>query len=216
MKKVKKIICFDMDGTLINSFLAHAKAFNKAFQHNNLPKKLESELMKLMGLENKKIILNLFPKISDRKLKSCIEYYHNFLEKETYVFTKPIDGVMDALKTLKKDYKLALVTGTKKSSIPLLLERGGIDPKIFNIIIGGDEVSHEKPHPDEIKKVEKLSEGKVDWMVGDHPVDIKAGKLAKVRTVAVLTGKTTIEELVKADPTMIIQSVAMLPAALRA
>ncbi|UCD03779.1 MAG: HAD family hydrolase [Candidatus Woesearchaeota archaeon] len=214
--KQKKIICFDMDGTLINSFPAHAKAFNKAFKANKLPEQSEPEMMKLFGVEAKIIIKKFFPKISVRKLEVCIEDFHNFLREETYVHTKQIDGAMEALKKLKKEWKLALVSGTFKSEVQLLLREGGIDQRIFDIVIGGDEVKHEKPSPELIKKAGDILESEIAWMVGDTIWDIKAGKAAKVRTVAVLTGKTPIEELVKVDPTMIIQSVYMLPEALKA
>lgn len=215
MKKQKKIIAFDMDGTLINSFRAHAKAFNKSFKYNNLRKKREKKITKLMGLPEAKIIKKLFPDISSRKLKKCIKFYHKYLEEETYSHTKPIDGVMEGLRKLKKQWRLALISGTKKSEIELLLKQGGVKQGIFDIIVGGDEVGHEKPSPDGIKKAEKILESEVEWMVGDTVWDIKSGKMAKTRTVAVLTGKTPIESLVKVDPTMIIQSVYMLPEALR-
>lgn len=214
--KQKKIICFDMDGTLINSFPAHAKAFNKAFKANKLPEQSESDLMKLFGLEAKVIIKKFFPKISIRKLEVCVDDQRKFLQEETYVHTRSIDGAMEALKKLKKEWKLALVSGTFKSGEQLLLKEGGIDQRIFDVVIGGDEVKHEKPSPDLIKKAGTILESEVTWMVGDTIWDVKAGKAAKVRTVAVLTGKTPIEELVKADPTMIIQSVYMLPEALKA
>lgn len=212
----QNIICFDMDGTLINSFPAHTKAFNKAFEANGLSKQPEKNLMKLFGIKAEIIIKKIFPNISDRKLKACIDDFHKFLEEETYVNTKPIDGAMDALKKLKKDWKLALVSGTFKSEIQLLLREGGIDQRIFDVVIGGNEVKHEKPSPDLIKKAESILNANVEWVVGDTVWDIKAGKAAKVKTVAVLTGKTPLEELVKSDPTMIIQSVYMLPEALKA
>lgn len=215
MIKSKKIICFDMDGTLINSFSAHAKAFNKSFEFNNLEKKPEASIKELIGLRADKMIKKLFPEISSRKIKTCIEKYHDFLKEDTYKHAMPIDGAMKTLKILKKDWKLALVSGTQKSEIQLLLKQGGIDQNIFDVIIGGDEVKHEKPSPDEIKKAEKIIENKVEWMVGDTKWDIQSGKAAKVKTVAVLTGKTSLEELVREDPTMIIQSVYMLPKAFK-
>lgn len=212
----KKIICFDMDGTLINSLPAHAKAFVKSFEFNNLAKKRESEIMPLIGLKADKAIRKLYPNISQRKLERVIEKYHEYLNEETYKYSKPIAGVMDALRKLKKEYKLVLISGTQHSEIEKLLKFSDINQNIFDIVLGGDEVKHQKPSPDAIKKVEKLTDEKVEWMIGDTTWDIESGKLAKVRTVAVLTGKTSIENLVKSDPTMIIQSVYMLPEALRA
>lgn len=205
-----------MDGTLINSLSAHAKAFIKSFDYNKLAKKRESEIMPLIGMRADKAIRNLYPNISQRKLEICIEKYHEYLKNETYKYITPISGVMDSLKKLKKEYDLALISGTKHSEIQKMLEFSDIDQNIFKVIIGGDDIKHQKPSDEAIRKVEELTEGKVEWVVGDTIWDIQSGKLAKVRTVAVLTGKTSIENLVKTDPTMIIQSVYMLPEALRA
>ena len=44
-----KLVCFDMDNTLVKSDKIHIIAFNKAFQKNNLPKANPKNLKNLFG-----------------------------------------------------------------------------------------------------------------------------------------------------------------------
>ena len=91
------------------------------FENNRLNTVPEPKIIKWIGLDAHKMIKKFFPKLSDRKMESCLEDYHNFLIEDTHKFTKSIDGAMDALKKLKKDWKLALVSGTFKAEIQILL-----------------------------------------------------------------------------------------------
>ena len=84
----------------------------------------------------------------------------------------------------------------------------------FDILVGSDDVAHQKPMPDEIFKAEKLAHEKASFMVGDTIYDIRAGKKANVKTVAVLTGIHNLSLLWQEKPTMVVKSVKDLPSIL--
>ena len=86
---------------------------------------------------------------------------------------------------------------------------------MFKILIGNDNVKHSKPYPDEILKAEKLEHHKPYFMVGDSIYDIIAGRKAKVKTIAVLTGHYSKNKLKKHHPDFILKSVNNLPSLLR-
>jgi HAD superfamily hydrolase (TIGR01549 family) len=206
-----KLICFDMDHTLIKANKMHIIAFNKAFQKNNLPRVKNKVLKKLFGIVGERIVKELFPNITKQQLKKVMRDHDNFVIKETKKYAKPFFGVKKTLKKLKKSYKLALVSNCKHKEMLAILKAAKIDRKLFSVIIGNDDVKHGKPCPDEILKAEKLTHLNAAWMIGDSIYDIIAGKKAKAKTIAVTTGNHSREELKKYKPDYIIHSLRKLP-----
>jgi pyrophosphatase PpaX len=60
----------------------------------------------------------------------------------------------------------------------------------FDVVIGCDDVTHSKPHPEPVlKAVEKLGVAAKDTVfVGDSRHDMESGRAAGVKTAAVLWG----------------------------
>jgi phosphoglycolate phosphatase len=69
-------------------------------------------------------------------------------------------------------------------------------------VLTREHVGHVKPHPEHIgTALERLNcAARQALTVGDHVMDIEAGKRAGTRTAAVLTGDSGFEELAAADP----------------
>lgn len=211
MAAEKTIICFDMDGTLFASNEAQVAAFNKSFVRNNLPVQSARELVKKFGRPSLQIIREFFPRVPERKIQKINKDKTNFMAKETYKLIKPIAGVREALEELKEKYHIAIISNASHDEIINLLKQAGLSARMFDAIACALEVQHGKPAPDEIFKVEKKLKAKAEWMVGDTVYDIQAGKAAGIKTVAVLSGVHTVDVLGEENPTLIIESVAVLP-----
>ena len=210
----KTIICFDLDGTLADTTEAHVKSFQDAFRKNHLAYKTSAEIVAKFGLTAEDIVKELFPKISKRKLPSVIkDKIENFTASD-YKLTKHFPGVAEALQELKKDYALALVSNARHDEILVILRKASIRASIFDAILGSHEMDH-KPEPQIVKNVERAIGSKVEFFVGDTIYDIKTGKAANIKTVAVLTGVHDIKKLGAENPTSIIKSVALLPDVLK-
>jgi HAD superfamily hydrolase (TIGR01549 family) len=207
----KEIICFDMDNTLIDANKLHMTAFNKAFKQNNLKMPKSQRLKKQFGKLGVLIMKDLFPWMSYEEARKVLADHDHYVYTETKKYAKPFKGVKETLKKLKKDYKLAVISNCKHKEIVQILDAARLDRKLFNIIIGNDDVKYGKPWPDEILKAEKLTHVKAGYIVGDTIYDIMAGKKAKVKTIAVLTGNQTRRMLQKYKPDYIITSLTQLP-----
>lgn len=211
MKKKKwkvKGILLDLDGTLVNSkeayFEALKTAFNalkqKDFDANlilEIPKKLEQNLP----------INNL---VKGCDVQKFLEIYLNAYNEVTTAKTKPIPKVSDTLKELSKKAKLAIVTmrHIPKESVFKELAKFGL-AKYFQCVITGLDTQNPKPAPEALVKCAKhlnvrLSECVV---VGDSVSDIKAGKNVGAKTVAVLSGIFSSEELTKENPDLILENI---------
>jgi len=210
MAAERTVICFDLDGTLADTTEAHVISFQKAFKKNNLPYKSSIELIDKFGQTADLVVKKLFPEVSGRKLKKVVEDKVESYVKEDFKISKHIPGVAEALEELKKKYKLVLVSNATHPEILSVLKKVGINPRLFDAILGKGEV-HKKPNPHVVEDVEKATGSKVEYFVGDTIYDIKTGKEGHVKTVAVLSGIHDIERLGAENPTIIIKSVALLP-----
>ena len=199
------LMCVDLDNTLVDSDKPHILAYNMAFKKHNLKQFSSKKFKKLFGLVGFQIVKILFPKLSKEIIIKLTNEHDYFLEKETKKHLKPFKGVKLTLKKLKKRYKLALISNCKHKEMLVILKEVKIDPRIFDIIIGNDDVKNPKPYPDEILKAEKALHKKAKYVIGDSIYDVKAGKKAGTKTIAVLTGNHSKEELEKVHADKIIR-----------
>jgi HAD superfamily hydrolase (TIGR01549 family) len=207
--KDKDLICFDLDGTLINSTPAQIKSWKYAVENNKLKFPGAKKLVKEFGPGIEEVIKTLYPQISNRRLQDVVKDYLSAHEKNSSLM-KPFPHIVEALKKLKKHFKLGIVSNNHRESILDALESAKIPTNIFDVIVGEDNAIP-KPSPKGILLAEKLTNVDAKFMVGDTIFDIKAGKKAHCKTIGVLTGIHNMEKLMTENPDMIASSVAILP-----
>lgn len=209
--KVKGII-LDLDGTIVDSREAYVEAAKAAFaaigqekvdikMATEIPRRLEQNLSMnnmIKGIDMQKFL--------DAYLKS---YY-----KVTAIKTKPIPNVSETLKKLSEKVKLALITmrHVPKEKVIKELQKFGL-AKYFQLVTTALDTSQSKPSPEALIKCARqlgirISECAV---VGDSVVDVRAGRNVGAKTVAVLSGIFTREELEMEKPYLILKSVNELP-----
>ena len=209
------LICFDLDNTLVLSDKSHSLAYNMALIEFGFKKLKLSYILNLLG-RPKEQVAYLLTKNSNRNfLNKFLKKHDYYLLKETKKYTKKIKNVDKTLKLLKKQYKLAVVSNCNHKNIKILLKAAKLNPRIFDVIIGYDDVKHSKPYPDEIIRAQHLVHHKADFMVGDTIYDVLAGKRAKVKTIAVLTGNNSKSKLLRYNPDYLIKDVNELPKLLK-
>ena len=210
---MKEIICFDLDNTLIYSDDAQVEAYNKAFLRSGLKVVEERRLKGLLnGALGERIIKSLFPFLNKEQVRE-VEIQHrmaiiNECSGKARMLTK---NTIETLKKLKRQYVLVLVSNNTTEGIYALMRGAKLPPELFERIIGKDKVKKGKPAPDEIFKAEKLLHHKVALMIGDSIFDVRAGKRAKVKTIAVLTGNCSRKELEKEKPDFIVSNIDIVP-----
>ena len=86
------------------------------------------------------------------------------------------------------------------------------DENFFDIIIGGEDVTHAKPHPEGLlKAIEKLGMNPKEVLyIGDSLVDSQTAQAAGVDFGGVTTGTTTTEELAAYPHRIIMQKLSEL------
>ncbi|MFW9852115.1 MAG: HAD family hydrolase [Candidatus Thorarchaeota archaeon] len=128
----------------------------------------------------------------------------------------PFEGVSDILKNLRKmGFRLALVTSASRRTIKNLKKQFPDLYNKFDCVVTRNDVKLTKPFPDQIhialKKLQIKKEKAV--IIGDFASDIKAGKNAGVRTVAVLSEypQENKKILEKTNPDFIVDTISEIP-----
>ncbi|MBI2106425.1 HAD family hydrolase [Candidatus Woesearchaeota archaeon] len=207
----KKMICLDLDNTLILSDKTHIEAYNRALNYFGYEKYDQHCLIKLFGRPKIEIANVLMPEKNLKEQKEFLKMHDKFLTTRTYKYAKKVKGVDFVLKKLKKHYIIAVVSNTVHESIIYLLKGSKLNPNYFDLVLGSDEVKNSKPCPDEILKAKKLLHHKPEYMVGDSIYDLIAAKKAKVNGIGVLTGHHSKKEMMMYKPVVVLKSIADLP-----
>jgi phosphoglycolate phosphatase len=118
---------------------------------------------------------------------------------------KMLPGVEGALNSLRgKGLKVGIVTRNCEEAVRLVLPQ---IEELCDVFISRDSIKKVKPHPEHLTAVMKILKvsGEETVMVGDHPIDVQAGKKVGMKTIGVLTGRTKREEFEKAEADYILK-----------
>ncbi len=109
-----------------------------------------------------------------------------------------------------RGYKLALVTNASDDTLKIAKKELKALKK-FDAIITRNMVKRIKPYPESVlKAIKKLKKDpKTCVMIGDFPQDVKAGKAAGIKTIAILgdNGKYTENTIRQLNPDIILKSI---------
>jgi len=111
---------------------------------------------------------------------------------------KLLRGAKETLESLRgKGLKVGIVTRNCEEAVRKVFPDV---EKYCDVFVSRDAIRNVKPHPEHLTFVTKaLSVSEEETvMVGDHTIDIQAGKRVGMRTVGVLTGRVKREEFEKA------------------
>lgn len=205
-----KHICFDLDGTLVDSsktILESTKAaLNKLNIKHNIP---EKSFNNMIGKHFVDIFIEL--EMDDVDFEEFIpiykELYFDFIDS-SYLY----EGVEETLDYLKsKKINVSLLTTKGQGQADKIIDHFKLTPS-FNYIMGRRDGLAHKPSPEPLIYICK--ELKVELaetlMVGDTELDIQCGKNALAKTCGVLHGYRTKEQLEKEKPDLIISNLVEL------
>ena len=192
---VIEAVIFDVDGTLVDSNDAHARAFVEAFADCGFDVPFE-KVRRLIGKGSDKLIPELIgrfdQRVADRKKAIFRQRFLPALQ--------PFGGVGKLLRTLhERGIRLAVASSAGKDELDALLAVTGV-AELLEQQTDADDAEHSKPDPDIVRAaLQKLAlpaPGCV--MVGDTPYDAEAARRAGVGFVGVRCGGWTDRDLAPA------------------
>ena len=211
IKLKAKGIFFDLDGTIVDSREAYLEAAKTAFRTIGQEASEAATAMEIpKRLEQNQPIDDITRGNTQKFLAVYLKTYYGITEFKT----KPIPNVHATLAMLQEKAKLALITMryVPKTAITKELQRFGL-AQYFTHIITALDAHKPKPSPEALIATVKAMDVQICdcVIVGDSVSDVKAGKAAGVKTVAVLSGLFSHGELAREHPDLILNDVTQLP-----
>jgi len=215
---------FDLDGTLVDSVPDLTAALNAMLRQLDLPAREERQVRTWVGngmdnLIRRALVGEMDGSQADPELFARAKpLYRAAYAEHISVYSALYPGVDDGLAQLHADgFPMACVTNKPAEFARPLLDRLGIGA-FFATVIGGECAPHPKPAPDAlILCAERLGVPiEQGLMVGDSLNDVGAARKAGCPVVCVPYGYNHGYDIRDAQPDMVIDSIAQLPALLSA
>lgn len=189
---MKKIILFDMDGTLIDSTDAIYESFCVVLKLNKMPPKSKDEVAQYIGYPLDEMFA--FLGAEREQIEQLCEDYKTHYLKIHNEKTKMLDGAVEAIKTASEFASLGIVTTKSSDSSRNLLAHFGVE-KYFSVMIGKNDVINPKPNKEPILKALAEMQGlgisteaHNAFMIGDTILDLIAARDAGIVGLGVLCG----------------------------
>ncbi|MBL7159150.1 HAD hydrolase-like protein [Candidatus Microgenomates bacterium] len=217
---MKKLVLFDIDGTLLEAGHPVARA-----RHSHSIKKIFGietmiDWSKHSGSTDKKIAVDILREkgVTEKEIKFKIQqildeqYYYVMKNLKEDFKERVLEGIEELLKDClkKKEICLGLLTGNYEKIAWFKLEMIGLK-KYFDFGLFGNQAEDRNALAKSLfKRAEKHFKRKFKpesvFIIGDTPRDIECAKAAGVKAIGVATGQWSVADLKKADADFVLKN----------
>lgn len=203
-------VILDLDGTLVDTLELHVEAFLRVAKELGIDVSRD-RIEQNMGRTARDVLLAIAPGINDPKLA----YYARRKEAiltELLGGVHPLPGASELLGKLKQTgLPLVLASSTTLRNVEEILRVTGLIGYIDEMVTAEDIVAG-KPNPDIFIRAAAKggSDPEHSLVIGDSVHDIAGAVSAGCPTVAVASGKHTLEQLSSLKPNFIVKSLTDL------
>lgn len=194
---------FDLDGTISDPSVGIGRSLNYALRHFGHRPVAESDVSHFVGPPLDESLRSLVPGSSSEHIAALVAKYRERYAEVGYSENAIYPGIVEALQALATaNVFLGVCTSKRTDFAKDILDLFGIR-QYFDFVSGGDIG---------IRKVDQLAsllnDGVIagtSTMIGDRAVDIAAAKSNRLRSIAVLWGHGSLEELQAVEPDALLQ-----------
>lgn len=207
---MKKLVIFDLDGTLLNTIYDLAQSTNFALAENGFPTHEVAEYNYFVGNGINKLFERALPEgerteanIARIREKFLIHYDQHNADK-----SRPYEGIPELLETLDKRGILLAVASNKYQAATQKLVAHFFPQIHFAAIFGQREGIPTKPNPQIVEDILGITNIGINetLYVGDSGVDMQTALNSKVEACGVTWGFRPIEELEQFHPAHIVHT----------
>lgn len=205
---MKKLVIFDLDGTLLNTIADLGAACNYALEQSGFSAHPLSAYNYMVGNGVRKLIERAEPGANVDVIDKMLVDFRTYYDQHSLDQTKPYPGIMDLLEDLQSHGISMAVTSNKyQSAVQNIISHYFPNIK-FVAVLGEIEDRPKKPDPSIVFAV--LNEhpcAKRDVLyVGDSGVDMETARRACVESVGVTWGFRPVSDLRSAYADHIVSS----------
>jgi len=183
-------VLLDVDGTLIDSNDAHARAWSDTLAEFGRPTPVE-KIRPLIGMGGDKLLPKLLGVDADSDEGRRFSKRRAEIFRQQYVpHLRLTRGARELLQRFRREgLHLTIATSAKDGELDTMLRQVGLEELVDEKTSSAD-VEHSKPDPDVVQAALDKSGFAADEvvMLGDTPYDVEAAHRAGVAAVALLSG----------------------------
>ncbi len=190
-------VIFDVDGTLVDSNDAHARAWVEALAEHGYDLPFE-RIRRLMGMGGDNLLPEVCGLEKDTPLGKQISDRRSEIFRERYLpHVQPFPCVEELLQHMRDSgIKLVVASSAQADELTALLEIAKAT-SFFVTTTSSSDAENSKPDPDIVQAaVERIQYGPDEVvMIGDTPYDIESARKAGVAVIALRCGGWNDQEL---------------------
>lgn len=205
---MKKLIIFDLDGTLLDTIADLGTACNHALEAKGFHRHPLAAYPYMVGNGVRKLMERAEPDATSEEIDELLVLFRDYYDKHCTDYTRPYDGIPELLRQLTdKGIALAVATNKYESAAKRIIKHYFPDIP-FVAVLGQIEDRPVKPDPsvDFAVLLAHPSPKNETMHVGDSAVDIETARRACVTSVGVSWGFRPVTELRKAYADYIVSS----------
>ena len=196
---MKKLIIFDLDGTLLDTLDDLQSSVNFALSHFGYPLRSREQVRKDIGNGVAKLMERSTPDgLNNPHYKEALDIFKEHYSTHYADKTYPYDGILKTLKELRNAGFLLAVATNKIDDIAHILVNKHF-PNCFDYILGDIDGVPKKPNPDMINNILKhfnMSKEETIY-IGDTNVDEQTARNSGLDYCLLTYGYRTKEELLE-------------------
>jgi phosphoglycolate phosphatase len=207
-----RAVLFDFDYTLADTSRGVIECVRVALEEMGLPAVSAERVRETIGMS----LRETFRHVSEEgNEKRSDEFERLFLKRADEVMVDlavMYERARESVQQLRDQFLLGIVSTKFRYRIQTILKREKM-LSAFDVVVGGEDVIHHKPHPEALLKAVDLLGCLPDEViyVGDSTIDAEAARRASIWFVAVLSGVTRREEFEGYEHVRIIEDIDGLP-----
>lgn len=205
---MKKLIIFDLDGTLLDTIADLGTACNHALETMGYHRHPIAAYPYMVGNGVRKLMERAQPDATPEEIDQLLVLFREYYDEHCTDFTRPYEGIPELLKQLTDNGVAVAVATNKYESAAKRIIKHYFPDIPFVAVCGQNDERPVKPDPsiDFAVLLAHPTPKKETMHVGDSAVDIETARRACVTSVGVTWGFRPITELRKAYADYIVSS----------
>ncbi|HEX9895261.1 MAG TPA: HAD-IA family hydrolase [Gemmatimonadales bacterium] len=195
-----RTVLFDLDGTLIDSIRLILDSYHHTLAAHGFPARPDDHWLRGLGTPLRRQLGDWCD--DPTQLEAMILTYREYNLEHHDGGVTPYPGVVETVRAVRaRGARTGLVTSKNREGALRGLRVSGLDGTM-DAVIGADDVTHAKPHPEPVQRALEMlgATAQSAVFVGDSLHDMESGRAAGVATAAVLWGPFDRDHLRRSEP----------------